>query len=201
MKQLLLFCLLLLSISSCKQLVMWKEGIHQPSAVTTEEITMFVKKWNRNPDSIYVFKDSTSYFSTLRNKETKAMFLGALVFNEEGLLRNYKDSTSCQWSAGSFISKLKADSAYILDTSLKYQSILKSLVNLSGKPVETVTDEKYDYTVLYGWGTFMGKYNERLFCIEGGAKLNPTAKVRVYSVNMDMLKSWNLNKDQVIRFN
>jgi hypothetical protein len=200
MKHLLLFCLLLLSCSSCKQLLMWKEGIHQPEQVTTEEITTFAKKWKKNPDSIYVFKDSTSYFSTLRDKETKAMFLGALVFSKEGLLKNYKDSTSCQWSAGSYVSKLKTDTTYFVDTSLRCESMLKHLVNLNGKPVVTSGIEQYDYIVLYGWATFLGKYNERLFCIDDAVLSNKAANIQVYSINMDVLRSWNLPKDQMIRF-
>jgi hypothetical protein len=199
MKYKLIPVLGLILLCSCLKLAMWKEGIHQPQQESIESIEKFATKWKKNPDSIYIFKDSTSYFSVVRKKITKKLLLGALVFNEKGLLLNYKDTASCQWSEGKYIGMLTADTTYEVDTNCKYPSILMNLITLDGKPVQDDNKQKYDYTVLYGWANFLGHYNERLFCIDESGRLNKKAKIRIFAVNMDVLKSWNVRNEDMVK--
>ena len=197
------FCLIILSIffSGCKQLIYWKYGIKNPKPETPESILGFIKKWKQDSQETYIFKDSSAFFRYMNDPVYKKNLLGSMFYNEKGLLINFKDSTKCQWSAGYFVSRLRADTLYQTDTTYKYQEILADLIPVRAPDSPVRHDSSYDYTVIITWAKYLGKYNERLFVASESVNENNKAKIRLILLNIDMQKSWNLRKDQRIRIN
>lgn len=202
MKKVLVQCLLLLVITAgCKQIVLWKYGIRSPKTETPESILAFAKKSGQDPGNIYIFRDSLAYSHFMKDSIYKKASFSAIVFNARGFLVDYKDSASCQWSAAAHIRKLKKDTSYRVDESRKLPDVASSLVPLVRQSVEDSNAGGVDYTVVFTWARYIGKLNERLFCINEIAKNNPNAVIRVISLNVDMQKSWNLRKDQKVKLN
>ncbi len=202
MKKIIPFFLLVLFLTTgCKQIAMWKYGIKTPKTETPESILAYAKKQGQNTDNIYMFKDSASYTKFLKDSLYKKAFLSAIVFNDKGLLMNYKDSTSCQWSAVAYIKKLKTDTIYRIDESRKFLSVIPFLIPLNAQATQTMNAAGYDYTVIFTWAKYIGKLNERLFCINEAAKNNTNVKIRVISLNVDVQKSWDLQKSGKMKMN
>ena len=200
-KTLLPFLLVLYMTTGCKQIAMWKYGIKNPKTETPESILAFAKKQGQDPENIYLFRDSVAYTKFMKDSLYKNAYFSAIVFNEKGLLKNYKDSSTCQWSAVNYVEKLKKDTVYRVDESHKLSSVIATLIPLNMKASQTVNAPGYDYTVIFTWAKYIGKLNKRLFCINEAAQNNPHAKIRVISLNVDMQKSWNLQKSQKVKIN
>ena len=194
-KHLCMFALMLILASGCKPLILWRYGIRSPKVETPESILTFARKYRQNPDNIYLFRDSVAYLGFMRDTIYKKAFFSALVFNRNGSLVNYKDSASCQWSAAAYIEKLRSDTSYKTDASRKFSGVFASMIPLSGHGGYEANDN-YDYTVVFTWAKFIGKLNDRLFCIHEAALKNTRANIRVISLNVDMQKSWNLRENQ-----
>jgi hypothetical protein len=198
-KILFLFLLVLYMTAGCKQIILWKYGVKKPQIETPESILAFARKQRQNPDNIYLFRDSVGFMKFVKDSLYKKSCFSAIVFNDKGLVLNYKDSSSCQWSAGSYIQELKKDTVYRIDESHKFPALIPSLVPLTGQTLFAMNAPGYDYTVIFTWAKYIGKLNERLFCINEAAKNNHNANIRVISLNVDMQKSWDLRKDQKVK--
>jgi hypothetical protein len=200
-RQLFLLLLSICIFAGCKQIVIWKYGIRSPKMETPGSITDYAKKQGQNPDNIWLFTDSVAFARFNKDSLFRKSYFGALVFNRQGLVINFKDTASCQWSVANSVRKLKRDSVYEIDTSRTCRGLMSSLVPLTGILIHPNDVEEYDYTVVYTWAKYIGKLNERLFEISEAARNNSSASIRVISLNVDMQKSWNLRKDQRIRMN
>jgi hypothetical protein len=202
MKKIIPFSLLVLFMTAgCKQLIIWKYGIKKPKTETPESILAFAIKQGQNPDNIYLFRDSVCFKTFMKDSLYKKAYFSAIVFNDKGLIMNYKDSASCQWSASAYIQQLKKDTVYMIDDSHKFSSIISSLTPLNGQNLNVMNAQNYDYTVVFTWAKYIGKLNERLFRINEFAKNNPYAKIRVISLNVDVQKSWALRENPKLNVN
>ena len=200
-KILFLFVMVLFLTIGCKQIVIWKYGIRSPRNETPESIIAFAKKQGQSPENIYMFRDSVSYLKFMKDSIYKRSCFSAIVFNEKGFLVNYKDSAGCQWSAAGYIAKLKKDTIYRTDESHLISSVIPSLIPVTGSASPDLHAQGFDYTVVFTWAKYIGKLNDRLFCINEIAKNNPYARLRVISLNVDMQKSWCLRDDQKTKLN
>jgi hypothetical protein len=192
-----IFCNVIL-MSGCKQILMWKYDITKPKTETHESILKFVKEYNQDLNQVFIFKDTSSYFSSMRDTVFKKNILSVLFFNENDFFIDYRKSGQCQWSGGAFLQKYSKDSTYSIDSAFRLSSLINKIIPII--PEEQLHDPvNYDLTVIEIWAKFIGKYNERLFCVSDVAKNRHDLKIRIVLLNMDMLKDWNLNKDQMLR--
>jgi hypothetical protein len=191
------FCIGILS-SGCKQILMWKYGITNPKIETPESILKFANKYNQDLKQIYIFKDTASYFRSMRDTSFKKNILSVLFFNQDGYFIDYRKNGQCQWSGGAFLQNYSRDSIYPIDSNFQLRSLITNIIPIM--PDKELQDPKvYDLTIIEIWANFIGKYNERLFCVSDVAKNRQDLKLRTILLNMDMLKEWNLNKDQMLK--
>jgi hypothetical protein len=192
--------MVILSLAGCKQIVMWRYGMHEPREETPASVAAVLKSLGKPADNVYLFRDSAGYCRYMDDSVFHRNLLGALFFTDRGLMYNYKDPASCQWSAGRFIGSLRADTAYAVDTGYRYQDLLKVIVPLEPGVGEAPAAGAFDYTVVITWGCFLGRYNERLFMADSAAAVNTRARIRVICLCADMMKAWSLRDDQKLKF-
>jgi hypothetical protein len=192
-----IFCIGILT-SGCKQILMWKYGITNPKIETPETILKFANKYNQDPNKVFIFKDTTSYFSSMNDTLFKKNILSILFFNQDGVFIDYRKNGQCQWSGGAFLQHYSKDSTYSIDNTFQLNSIITKIIPIipEGKLKDTID---YDLTIIGIWANFIGKYNERIFCVSDVAKNRQDLKLRIIFLNIDMLKEWNLNKDQMLK--
>lgn len=202
MKKLVPFIILFVFLGSgCKQLILWKYGVRNPKKETAESIRAYATKYGQDPGKVWLFRDSTAFSWFSSDSIYRKTCFGAIVFNDIGLLLNYRDSSSCQWSAAAYVNQLKRDTTYRIDESRKFPAVFSYLVPLAGRSSLAADTSRYDYTVVFTWAKYLGKMNERLFTINDAARSNPHANIRVISLNIDMQKSWGLRKSQKLHYN
>jgi hypothetical protein len=202
MKKNLLLLILIASLTSgCKQLVLWKYGIHSPKPETPESILTFAEKNKQPSDNIYLFRDSLAYARFMKDSLLKTAYFSAIVFNRKGEFIEYKNPASCQWSAAEYVEKLKRDTTYQALDAPKLWTVIPGLIGLNGTSFPVPDSGKVDYTIIFTWAKYIGKLNERLFCINDAARNNRQAEIRVISLNVDVQKSWNMKNNQKIRMN
>jgi hypothetical protein len=192
-----IICIGILS-NGCKQILMCKYGITKPKIETPESILKFAQKYNQDLQQIYIFKDSTSYFSIMKDTIFKKNILSVLFFNQDGFLIDYRKNDQCQWSGGAFLQKYSVDSTYAIDSTFQLRSFLTNIIPII--PEDQLQDSThYDLIIVGIWANFIGKYNERLFCVSDVAKNRQDVKTRIILLNMDMLEDWHLRKDQMLK--
>ena len=192
-----LFCALFL-IGGCKQLIMLRYGIKDPKIETRESIMKFSNKFNLDSNLVYIFKDTTSYFHYMRDSVFKKNAIGTLFFNRMGSMVDNSKRKNCQWSGCAFLNQFKKDSLYFTDSAFQLNELLQKIIPV--KENESVGfSEENDLTVISIWAKFVGKYNERLFCISEIAANRKDLKVKIIYLNIDMLKEWNLKKSQMLQ--
>jgi hypothetical protein len=183
----------------CKNIMQFKYGITQPRVVTPSELTDFLIRQHYPAENQYRFLDSSSYFQEMRNPKFNKYLLGHMIFDREGTLLQ-RDTAQCQWAGKDKISSLKPDSVYSKCNDLHLNQVLPKIQPLTGNPEPSDSLAAPDFTVLVTWGMFLGKYNYRLFDLDSAVKQNKTARIRLIWLNIDMQKSWNLPKDQRMKF-
>ena len=177
---------------------MLRYGIKDPKIETHESLLAFTEKFNLDSTQIYIFKDTVSYFQSLRDSIFKINTIGTLIFNKQGYFIDNRKTKSCQWSGCAFLDQYKQDSVYPTDSAYQLQSLLQKITPLSTYQQGDISND-FDLTMISIWAKFIGKYNERLFCLSEVAQKHPDLKVRIIYLNVDMLKDWNLRKDQMLR--
>jgi len=190
--------LVIMVLTGCKQIILWKYGIHAPREETPESIRKFLASHDFTNENIFIFRDSTVWAEYLRDTVSRSNMLGTLFYSPQGLLDNFIDTSKCQWSGGYHISTFKKDTVYHVDTTHSFVNLMARLMPLSR---ETVLDTaNADYYAVVTWGTFLGKYNERLFIIREGSDEQKEVTVKAVFINIDMLKEWNLTDKQGLSF-
>jgi hypothetical protein len=189
---------IVISTSSCKQFIMLRYGIKKPKIETPESILAYSEKFGLDPNNVYVFKDTISYFQILRDSVFKKNALSTIFFNRSGYLIFDKKNNSCQWSGGAFLNHYVKDSVYSIDTTHQINSLFQKIIPLKSEEKHQGTED-YDLTVVSIWAKFIGKYNERLFCVSEVAQTRQDLNIRFVFLNVDMLKEWNLKKEQMLR--
>jgi len=192
-----LLCIILFS-SGCKQIIMLRYGIKDPKLETRESILEFSNNFHLDSGEVYIFKDTNAYFHYLRDSIFKKNAIGTLFFNQKGYLVDNSKAKSCQWSGCAFLNQFNRDSLYYTDSTYQLNGLLQKIIPLTCKEKVLHSDEN-DLTVIIIWAKFVGKYNERLFCISEVAANREDLKVRIIYLNIDMLKEWNLEKSQMLQ--
>lgn len=186
-----LMCLLFLS---CKQIILWRYGIHEPRKETPESIRKFLAKQDFPNENIFIFRDSAGYMQYLRDSVCRHNLLGTLFYSPKGLLVTFKDTSQCQWAGGFQVSTFKKDTLYHVDTNRSFAKLMSGLKPLSG---ETTLDTACaDYYAVVTWSVFLGKYNKRLFTIREAISEQQEVTVIPVFINVDKQTEWNLSDNQ-----
>ena len=185
-------------MSSCLPVVKMHYGIKQPKNETSHSIFEYLVDHYYPLCSQYIFKDSASFFEMY--KEHKKTVLTTIIVD-----KNYKmiapDTTKCQWSGGYFVRRLKTDTIYATDSSLDVRSLLSKIISTADSTSVNFAKDDFDFLVINTWGKFLGKYNERLFATSEEVKKRKDLRIKVINLNLDMQKSWNIQKGDQLRFN
>lgn len=185
-------------MTSCVTIVKWKYGIRNPREETPESLIEFLKKMNKSPEDIYLFRDSSSYFHYLNIPVFRKNLIGSMFFNGQGLLTGVKDTNKCQWSVNAFIENLEHQKDFLADTSFRFQDLDKCLVPLVNDGIcREMMDP--DFIVVINWGCFAGKLNQRFFDVSAMDGEKRDIRIRLVFLNIDMQKSWELTKDQKLK--
>lgn len=182
-------------IPGCTSYLKLKYGMTEPKEETPQSLISFLQKNNYPTNDMYMFSDSVSYCSALRNQEFIKQLLGHLIFNRDGSLLSH-DTTKCQWSGSDVIWNLNKDSMYLKVPGLVLNQILDHIRPLGIHPVQDSIMTHPDFTVIVTWAKFIGKYNYRLFDLADAVKDNKTSSIRLIWLNVDMQESWHLTKQQ-----
>ena len=197
-RSLILCCLTLLLFSGCKQVLMWRYGIHDPREEKVTSIEKFLITHDFPTANVAIFKDSTTWNTFLKDSVYQRNILSTMFFSRDGLLDQFKDTSQCQWSGGYQVRLLRKDTIYHSDTTCQFAALMSMVKPLtSNTPFDTAGA---DYYAVITWGSFLGKYNDRLFGVQDAiASLQEVRVVPVF-LCIDMLKEWNLTKNQVLSF-
>jgi hypothetical protein len=192
--------LVTVTLSSCKSYVKYKHGITKPYEETPGSLINFLEKNKFPGNNIYIFADSAEYIHAYKNEIFRQNLLGHMIFDRKGQLL-IRDTTKCQWAGADLIRRLHPDSIYPTTRTLTVDQLLKNII-----PVGTVDSDKWtaqipDFTLIVCWAKFLGKYNYRLFDLEGALKENQHSKIRLIWLNIDMQKSWHLKPNQKLSVN
>jgi hypothetical protein len=182
--------------TGCKQLLMWKYGITKPKLETPESISKFAKKYNLDPMSLFIFKDSASYISCFKDTVFNKNMLSSIFFNKNDFFIEYRRNGQCQWSGGAFLQNYSQDSIYSIDSTFHISKFINKIIPLyPTKQSQNYNDT--ELTIVIIWAKFIGKYNERLFGVLDYVKNSQNIKTRIILLNIDVLEGWNLSKEQM----
>ncbi len=186
--------LVIMVLTGCKQIILWKYGIHNPQEETPESILSFMEKMSYPTENTFIFKDSSAFYHCIRDSVFRRNTPGTLFFSPEGLLDTYKDTSKCQWSGGYFVSNLRSDTIYRVDTAYTLQKLMSYFIPLN--KTTSIDTSSADYIVVIAWATFLGQYNERLFSICKAIQENKKVTVKPVFLCTDIQKAWNLTREQ-----
>ncbi|MBM3403756.1 MAG: hypothetical protein FJY10_02560 [Bacteroidetes bacterium] len=194
----LIICLVI-TLAGCKQIIYRKYGMHDPREETTETLRAFLAEKSYPRHHNYIFADSVSYLNYLWDSLAHKQIISTTIYSQKGLLSKIWDPNKCQWSGGYYISHLKNDTVYEVDSTHKIQALVKHLIPLFDFQEDIFDPDSWDFIALVTWGKFLGQYNERQFIVEEVARQNTKAKVVVFFLNIDMQKEWNLSESNRLK--
>ncbi|MCX6278249.1 MAG: hypothetical protein NT004_09150 [Bacteroidetes bacterium] len=197
--KLVILSILFVIANSCKSYIKLKHGISNPDEETPGSLITFLEKQNFPTQNLYMFSDSSAYCNALRKDIFRKNLLSHLIFDRKGNL-TYRDTTKCQWAGYKLICALHPDSIYLTTNELTVNQVLENIVPFGLGNGKNQGDPTPDFTIIVTWAKFLGKYNYRLFDLEGALKENKNAKIRLIWLNIDMQKSWHLKPSQKMSF-
>lgn len=189
------FLLLVVLLSSCKPVIIFLAGAHNPKPEDKESLIRYLDKKDIPADNILVLVDSTFFYRKHRD-------LGGIpeiqVFNKHGILINYKDTgSSCSGPAEFFTKAICSANVLSSNSSKTIESELKDLVTFDNNPVVLAKDSSFDFYVLIYWARFIGNLNKSKVRVwESNLKNVTGCKVWVAKVNMDWQKKWREKKTE-----
>lgn len=189
---------LLLVTPSCKEILMMRFGIRQPGEETPESIQSFMDKMGYLSENVFLFNDSSAFYSFLRDSVFRSNMPGTLFFSPDGLISRYNDTTRCQWSGGYFVTRLQADTVYQADTGYTFREFMASVKPLNQSVC--IDTANADYLVVVTWARFLGNYNDRLFSIRKALDENPDVVVKPIFLCIDIQKDWGMAKKELESF-
>jgi hypothetical protein len=192
------FSLLCFLLCSCKQIILWRYGIHEPRMENPGSIHHFLAARGYPEENIFIFRDSAAWCRFLSDSVYRSNLPGTVFFSQHGLLDHLKDTSRCPHSGKNYVSILKKDTAYSADTGRTFARLMAMLIPLSE---ETRVDTAgADFYAVILWGNFLGKYNDFLFGIREPARGNKEVTTKPVFINIDMQSGWGLDEKQELRF-
>lgn len=195
MKQVFLFLILCICLSSCSGIMKAAYGIKKPKVENAQSIQRALGKFELNETNNYTydFDGFKRNVTILKNGIPEVM-----IFSKTGRFIPYGDEYACNAAAFKIIETLNPNNAYDVNPELTLSKMLNGLTDLSGNPIRKSMHEDTDFTVLLFWTVYSGRLNkDHVKVWEDQALTNKQADIRVLKINMDFQEHWgeeNLEK-------
>ena len=181
---------LLLSLGSCKLILRISGYYKPPHEETRESIIDYSKKHGGRYDALYCLRSEKSFNELL--KVTRNVPAVRIYDNHNRL--NYSVSgKNCPWATVAAIDS--AGSKYIPGEDTSFAKMMDCLQPADGDK-ELVKRRDYDYVLVYVWAKFSPKLSKEMLKNIGQLSTNKSGKrIKVVSVNIDLLKDYNLKRE------
>ncbi len=182
MRKIVLFALLL-SLTSCKQMILFVYGIHNPRVVSAEEIEKNIKKYKLNADYNIVLSEEgfLKYYS--ENYSINELF----IYTQNGKLVLPKDTNTCSSNTQKFVQYYNDSSLVNYADTTELNSFNQYFMNLDGSKVTIATEKPYVAVVF--WASYTGRLNKDLSANWVG-ELKKDKDILVVCVNLDVQENW-----------
>ena len=183
----------LLSLASCKPVLLKLYGIKDPEIENERGIKRKALKFNLDTGNI-VSVNSADFLKEL----SKQGIPEAAVYDREGRYIEYRQTdTSCNAGLFKFIPELDPAAEYRMPDSLTLSSEFKKFRDLKGRIIPA--PEGADFYLLIYWTVWTGKLNKDHVKIwEDQALQNKKAKIKVVKVNLDIQEYYEEKEKQRI---
>jgi len=192
----ILICLVGLSLTSCKPLLIRLSGLKQPKPESLTSISDYLKK-NRidRYDSLYVCSDSVALYELMSLVKD---FPTTLLFDKNGLSVQQSDSGYCPGKVEEFMKTLTPSSSISYDHRFSKQEIFHWIYPVDGN---SETNEEPDFTLFVFWAKYFGSLNHGVFRVMKATRENPNIKLKIYLINIDFIDSWDMRSSPKFIFN
>lgn len=185
-----LIILFSITLSSCQTIAKKMYGIKKPQVETVESVEEYLSSINLQSDNNFYCKNFVTYKTVL--KEFENSLPEAVLFNSEGKKLIYKkNNQDCNAGLFETIPGLTINSKLQLVDSINISTFIAYLVDRNDSSI--IAFPKADYHLFINWAKYMGKLNkDHVKVWEELANKNQNSKIKVYKINMDIMKSWNV---------
>ncbi|MBN1198953.1 MAG: hypothetical protein JXA23_06355 [Bacteroidales bacterium] len=159
-----------------------------------------MKKQGYPNENTFIFKDSSSFFSCMRDSVFIQHVFGALPFSPGRLLIRSVDTLRDSWPGLDLIPHLKRDTLYRTDTNYSLQQLMHFLIPLTDST--SIDTANADFIVVVPWAAFLGRYNDRLFSVREAIRQNRKVVIKPLFLCIDVQQTWEIarNKNKVFEF-
>ena len=187
---------LLLTLTSCKPIIMAFYGISVPKEKTDKQIEKKKNKYGLDYFKHYHIteKGFYSYFDILAKNNFQTNVARFLIFKDGKLLQPIVTKV-CPTEDIKFIKNLPDSASYISMDSVFLSDFANNnnFYNFNSEEFEQENKNK-EYTIILYWAIFAGKFNENSAELAQAVKdgiENKGLKAHVFYVNLDVKKDWN----------
>lgn len=188
----ILLCSLLLF--SCKEIMVWRHGIHQPRDESAGSINEFLGDYGIPSGEVYLFRDSGYYLGYLKDTVYRNNLFRAMIYSRSGYIGTFPNRNGSRQNDISGALFPENGTLHPADTARTIKRLLAGVVGLQGEPAPDTIEA--DFVAVITWAAFLGKYNKPLFALR--SELMELDEIRVMPVflSMDILEHWHLGKNQ-----
>lgn len=196
----ILLALFSISSVSCNEILLMKDGIRQPGEESPATILAFMKKMGYPNENIFIFKDSSSFYTCMRDSVFIHHVFGVLLFSPGRFLIHPIDTLRNSFQGLNAINHLQGDTIYKADPTYSLQWLMHSLIPLNDST--RMDTANTDFIVVVTWATFLGRLNERLFSLGETLRGNKEVTVKLLFLCIDVQKTWKMTgkKNDIIEF-
>lgn len=194
MKNALIATVFLLSLVSCKTVLLKVKGVKDPKMETYASTKKYLSRNDIDTSRVVYFKDLNSF--GYASKKKLLSIPNVLFFDKKGFFVDYRKSPSdCNAKVGGFIDDLDSFQSFKSDSTRTITDFKKLIVD----PNKRLTTEKSDIVVFVMWTKWSGALNkEKAF---DWLRLLEEAKqkgisVNYYLLNCDFQENWNMTQVQ-----
>ena len=154
MKKHLFLLAIVLSLTSCKQLLLTAYGVTAPQIESYATLSNYADKKGMNmAGKLCAPKDSSQLYLLFE----KSSVPDALIFNANGHFVDYRENPeSCNAGIDAFIEGLATNDTLQVDNTILASDLLQRLIMLPNKQAVTF-DGSYDYTIVMTWLKWTGR--------------------------------------------
>lgn len=195
MKNILILIVVVLSLNSCKMIMMKIYGIKNPDVEDDKSIIKKAMKYGIDTSTI-VTVNSIDFLNVLNGHSIP----DAGIYDKNGKYIEYRQTdTSCNAGLFDFISALNLKEKYNQPDRANLNTELNKCRDLKGNKLTNTEDA--DFYLLIYWTVWTGKLNKNHVKIwQDLAYKNKNCKVKVIMVNLDIQEYWEkYEREKIIK--
>ena len=191
----LLMLLVILTLTSCKNILLKIYGIKDPKTENEISILKYAEEKKLHTDNI-VTVTSKDFLSVIKGKGIP----DADIFDANGEYIEYRKTASdCNAALFQFIPDLNKEKKYDKTGKTNLSTELNRFRDLKGNPLQAIPTA--DFYVLIYWNAWTGKLNnDHVKIWEDYAYANKNATIKVLKIDLDFQEYWNkAERDSIIK--